>query len=135
VQSNKERDFMQSTSILAAAVAIACVLPGWTAIAADAPMPSGVVAAQDGRTTSETFILQAKIEEISEAKTEEKTEVKTEEAPEGDSEEKQMTRTQTSDTDVSVRNTRPRTDPHGDARACLNAGNNQAIIRCTEKYR
>jgi len=36
---------------------------------------------------------------------------------------------------VSVRNTRPRTDGHKDVRACLDAGKNDAIIKCANKYR
>lgn len=36
---------------------------------------------------------------------------------------------------VTTRNTRPKNDPHKDARACLNAGTSEAIIRCTQKYR
>ncbi len=38
-------------------------------------------------------------------------------------------------TTVSNRKPRPQTKRHKDARACLNAGDNQAIIRCAEKYR
>lgn len=36
---------------------------------------------------------------------------------------------------VQKRNTRPRTDHRADARACLDAGDNLAIIKCAEKYR
>jgi hypothetical protein len=36
---------------------------------------------------------------------------------------------------VQNRNTRLRTDPRADARACLDAGDNLAIIKCAEKYR
>jgi len=39
------------------------------------------------------------------------------------------------DAPVAVRNTRPKTDRHRDARACLDAGNNAAIIKCANKYR
>ncbi|MBI3529013.1 MAG: hypothetical protein HY067_13720 [Betaproteobacteria bacterium] len=38
-------------------------------------------------------------------------------------------------TTVLVRNTRPQVDRHKDARTCLKAGSNEAIIRCTRKYR
>ena len=36
---------------------------------------------------------------------------------------------------VSVRNTRPKMDLHKDARACLEAANNKAVIKCANKYR
>ena len=38
-------------------------------------------------------------------------------------------------TTVLVRNTRPQVDRHKDARACLKAGSNEAIARCSRKYR
>ncbi len=111
---------MQIKSILAAAVAIAFMIQGWTAIAA-----------QDSRNLSEIFILQAKAGDMPETK----TEVKSEDAPEATSDGQPMTKPQKPVTTVSVRNTRPRTDRHKDARACLDAGNNERIIRCAEKYR
>ena len=112
---------MQIKSILAAAVAIAFMIQGWTAIAA----------AQDSRNASEIFILQAKAGDMPETK----TEVKSEDVPEATSDGQPMTKPQKPVTTVSVRNTRPRTDRHKDARACLDAGNNEKIIRCAEKYR
>lgn len=39
------------------------------------------------------------------------------------------------DITVSVRNTRPATDRHKDARRCLDAGKNEAISKCANKYR
>lgn len=111
---------MQIKSILAAAVAIAFMIQGWTAIAA-----------QDGRNLSEIFILQAKTGDMPETK----TEVKSEDVPEATSDGQPMTKPQKPVTAVSVRNTRPRTDRHKDARVCLDAGNNERIIRCAEKYR
>jgi len=36
--------------------------------------------------------------------------------------------------DVQVRNTRPSTDRHQDARACLDAKKNETIIKCANKY-
>jgi len=112
---------MQIKSILAAAVAIAFMIQGWTAIAA-----------HDSRNASEIFILQAKAGEMPETK----TEVTSEDVPEATSEGQPMTKPQKPTTTVvSVRNTRPRTDRHKDARACLDAGNNESIIRCAEKYR
>jgi len=120
VQTYRGRVPMQIKSILAAAVAIAFMIQGWTAIAA-----------QDSRNLSEIFILQAKAGDMPETK----TEVKSEDAPEATSDGQPMTKPQKPVTTVSVRNTRPRTDRHKDARACLNAGNNGRIIRCAEKYR
>ena len=35
----------------------------------------------------------------------------------------------------TIRNTRPKADRHRDARACLEAGKNEAIIKCANKYR
>lgn len=116
---------MQIKSILAAAVAIAFMIQGWAAIAA----------AQDSRNASEIFILQAKTGDMPETKTEGKPEVKSEDVPEAASDGQPMTKLQKPVTTVSVRNTRPRTDRHKDARACLDAGNNAAIIRCAQKYR
>ncbi len=37
--------------------------------------------------------------------------------------------------DAPIRNTRPKLERHRDARACLEAGDNLAIIRCANKYR
>ena len=39
------------------------------------------------------------------------------------------------DITVSVRNTRPATDRHKDARRCLDAGKSAAISKCANKYR
>ena len=39
------------------------------------------------------------------------------------------------DITTSVRNTRPAKDQHKDARKCLDAGQNEAIIKCARKYR
>lgn len=111
---------MQIKSILAAAVAIAFVIQGWTAIAA-----------QDSRNASKIFILQAKAGDMPETK----TEVKSEDIPEATSDGQPTTKPQKPVTTASVRNTRPRTDHHKDARACLDTGNNESIIRCAEKYR
>jgi hypothetical protein len=125
VQINRGYVPMQIKSILAAAVAIAFMIQGWTAIAA----------AQDSRIASEIFTLQAQAGDMPEAKTEGKTEVKSTDDPEATSDGQTLTKPQKQVTTVSVRNTRPRTDRHKDARACLDAGNNEAIIRCAQKYR
>jgi hypothetical protein len=39
------------------------------------------------------------------------------------------------DITVSVRNTRPANDHHKDARKCLDAYKNEAIIKCAEKHK
>ncbi len=36
---------------------------------------------------------------------------------------------------MTVRNTRPKVDRHKDARACLESGDNKAVIKCANKYR
>ena len=112
---------MQIKPIVATAGAIACVLLEWTAIAADAPNPSGDAVNYGGRMAraGEIFILQAMAEDKADAKTDEQ----------------HMTKTGKPAATVSVRNTRPRSDRHKDARSCLNAGNNAAIIKCAQKYR
>lgn len=116
---------MQIKSILAAAVAIAFMIQGWTAIAA----------AQENRNASEIFIQQAIAADMPETKTEGNAEVKSEDVPGAPSDGQPMTKPQKPVTTASVRNTRPQHDRHKDARACLDAGNNESIIRCAEKYR
>jgi hypothetical protein len=126
VKITRERIPMPIKSILAAAVALAFMIQGSTAI----------VSAEEIAGTGDGFVMQAKAEDMSEAKTGTKTEVKSEDVPETAAEEQQpITKTRKAIAAVAVRNTRPRTDPHRDARACLGAGNNEAIIRCAEKYR
>jgi hypothetical protein len=115
---------MQIKSILAAAVAIAFMIQTLT-----------VIAAQDSRKASEIFIVQANAVDMPETKTGGTAEVKSEDVPEATSDVQPMTKSQKPVTTASVRNTRPRTDRHKDARACLDARNNEAIIRCAEKYR
>ena len=97
---------MQIKPIIAAA-GIACMLPEWTAIAADAPNPP-----------SEILII-AMAEDMAEAK----------------AGEQHMTEIAKPATTVSVRNTRPKVDHHKDARACLDAKKNEAVIKCANKYR
>lgn len=112
---------MQIRPIIATAGAIACMLLEWTAIAADAPNPSGDAVNYDSRMAraGEIFILQAMAEDKADAKIGAQ----------------HMTKTRKPAATVSVRNTRPRIDRHKDARPCLNAGNNAAIIKCAQKYR
>ena len=125
VQSNRRRvPIMQIKSILAAAAAIAFMIQAWTAIAA-----------QDSRNASELFILQARAGDMPETNTEGEAEVNSEDAAEATFDTQPMTKSGKSVATVSVRSTRPQNDPHKDARVCLNAGNNDAIIRCAEKYR
>lgn len=51
------------------------------------------------------------------------------------SEQQDMTKAGKPAATVSIRNTRPHSERHKDARACLDAGKNQAIIKCANKYR
>ena len=99
---------MQIKPIIAAAGALACLLLQAAAIAADAANPSG-----------EAVILQAMAED------------------QADSEagKRHMTKMEKPATTVSVRNTRPKTEHHKDARACLDLGKNEAVIKCANKYR
>jgi hypothetical protein len=99
---------MQIKPILAAAVAAAFMASASAAFAAD---------------------------EAPEMKTETKAEVKSEDVVEGKTEEQPLQKARKVDTTVSVRSTRPQNEPHKDARACLDAGNNEAVIKCAEKYR
>ena len=96
---------MQIKSILAAAVVMAFMIHGWSAIAAS----------HDSGSASEIAIAQAKAGDMTD----------------GPLMTKPMRKTAT----VSIRNTRPQTDAHKDARGCLNAGKNESIIRCAQKYR
>ena len=98
---------MQIKPIFAAASLIACMLPEWTGTAAGAPNPP-----------SEMLII---------AMTEDKADAK--------AGEQHMTETRKAATTVSVRNTRPKVDRHKDARACLDAKKNEAVIKCANKYR
>jgi len=115
---------MQIKSILAAAAAIAFMIQAWTAIAA-----------QDSRNASEKIILQARAGDMPETNTGGEAEENSEDAAEAALDTQPMTKSGKSAATVSVRSTRPRNDPHKDARVCLTAGNNDAIIRCAEKYR
>ena len=97
---------MQIKSIVAAAVAAACML---TSMAGSAAM------------------------------SEDKVNATTEKDPEARSSGEPMTAEPMAQTSKSalqaIRNTRPKADRHRDARACLEAGKNEAIIRCANKYR
>lgn len=120
---------MQIKPVIAAAGVIASMLLNLSAIAAGAPKPSGDAMNYDGQvaSTGEIFILQAMAEDEADAKTGKALEAK--------AEEQRMQKSGKPAPTVSVRNTRPKTDHHKDARACLDARNNEAIIKCAGKYR
>lgn len=59
----------------------------------------------------------------------------TEPAPQAAPAQDATMKTETPAATVSVRNTRPKVDRHKDARACLDAVDNKAIIKCANKYR
>lgn len=104
---------MQIKPIIATAAALACLLPVWTAIAANTPNPS------------------------SDAMPEETPAGTTGQAPQVMPEEQPMTKMEMEKpaAAVKMRNTRPKKDRHKDARACLEAVNNKAVIKCANKYR
>jgi len=106
---------MQIKPILIAAGVIACMFLGWPALAAAAQHYDDQLAAK------EIFILQAAAEDESV----EQTEI----APQ------RMSEAEEKPAAIPIRSGRPRVDRHRDARACLDAGNNLAIIKCAEKYR
>lgn len=108
---------MQIKSIPSTAVAFAFLLASGAAISAGDNIPKSTQA-------NDNF----------EAKTAGKPEVRSRDvvdaAPDGQSSTRVTKPTRT----VSVRNTRPQADGHKDARACLKAGTNEAVIRCARKY-
>ena len=61
--------------------------------------------------------------------------VKAEQMPQAIPAQEDTAHTENSAATVSVRNTRPKMDLHKDARACLEAANNKAVIKCANKYR
>ncbi len=111
---------MQMKPIFTAAGTIACLLLGWPAVVVAAPSDNGQSAAE------EIYIMQATAEDESI----EQTEI----APQPMSGGQEMA-VEGKPAAVSLRTSRPRVDRHRDARACLEAGNNLAIIKCAEKYR
>ncbi len=120
---------MQIKPIIAAAVAIACIFLGWPAIAAGAPNPSGAAVNHDRESAAagDTFVSQATIEEESIPTTEI--------APTANPGEQTIPTTAKPVENVVIQSGRPRVERHRDARACLAAGNNVAIIKCAEKFR
>ncbi|MEQ1879509.1 MAG: hypothetical protein ABL878_00895 [Burkholderiales bacterium] len=112
---------MRINSFVAVTALMLCGLPGWNAFAAN---PDG---------GSETFAPQA--EEAPVAQPTAATPVNIEEGMVPKVDEPQMEQRPTPATNVRVRSTRPRNDPHRDARACLDKENKTAIIICAEKFR
>ena len=117
---------MQIKPIIGAAGALACLISGWAAVAANAPIASGAALNLDGRITRAGEILTVA------AMSEDTTQAKTGQA---DPAEQDMANTGKAPATTSIRNTRPKFDRHKDARACLNEANNNAIIKCANKYR
>jgi hypothetical protein len=112
---------MQIKQIYIAAGGLACMLLGWPAFLAAASNEGGQSAAE------EIYILQAQAED----EAVEETELV---PPQPMSEEKEMA-AEKKPVAVPIRSSRPRVERHRDARACLDAGDNLAIIKCAEKYR
>ncbi len=108
---------MQITLNPAMAIALALVLTGGAAIAAEQNKARSTGA-------NDNF----------EAKTAGKAEVRSRDAADAAPEaEPTMKATKPAGT-VSTRNTRPKASYHKDARACLNEGTSEAIARCSRKY-
>ncbi len=99
---------MQIKPIIATAGALACMLLGYASISAGAADRSG-----------EKVMLAAMSDEKAGIKIGRE----------------HMANTEKPAAAVSVRNSRPKTDHHKDARACLEAVNNKAVIKCANKYR
>ena len=120
---------MQIKPIIAAAGVIACILLQWPAIAAGAPNPSGAAMNYDheSEAVGDKFLSQATVEDESIPTTEI--------APVAKPEAQTIPTTVAPVENVVIRGGRPRVERHRDARACLNAGNNVAIIKCAEKFR
>ena len=119
---------MQIKPVISAAGVVASMLLSLTAIPASAPKPPGDAMNYDGQiaSTGEIFILQAMAEDEADAKSGKALEAR--------AEEQHMQKSGKPAPTKSVRNTRPKTDHHKDARACLDAGKNEAIVKCANKY-
>jgi hypothetical protein len=112
---------MRINSLVAVIALIIFSQPGWNAFAADS----------DGG--SETATPQAEESPVDQSTT--ATPVTIEEGPVSKMEEPPMEQRAEPATNLRVRSTRPRKDPHRDARACLDKENKTAIIICAEKFR
>jgi hypothetical protein len=117
---------MQIKPIIAAAGALACLISGWAAVAANVPNATGAALNREGRKAKAGEILTLA------AMSEDKTDAKAGQAgPAGQN----MANGGKVPAIKSVRNTRPKRDRHKDARACLDKTDNKAIIKCAHKYR
>jgi hypothetical protein len=110
---------MQIKPILAAAGAGACMFLGWSALV--------VAASNDGQSAVEEILI---TQAAAEGEPVEQTEI----APQPMSGGQEMTAAE-KPAAIPIRSGRPRVERHRDARVCLDAGNNLAIIKCAEKYR
>jgi len=117
---------MQIKPVIVATVALAWLITGWTAIAANAANATGAASNHDGRAAkaSEILTLAATSGDKADAKT-----------GQADPAEQDMTNAQRPPATTPVRNTRPKIDRHKDARACLDKADNKAIIKCANRYR
>jgi hypothetical protein len=114
---------MRINSLVAVMALMLCGLPGWSAFAENA----------DGDV--ETTTSQATAEEAPAAQSTTATPVTIQEGAAPIVEEPPMQQSAEPATNLRVRSTRPRKDPHRDARACLDKENKTAIIICAEKFR
>jgi hypothetical protein len=115
--NSQEGIFMQITLNPAMAIALALVLTGGAAIAAERnKAPS------------------ARADDNFEAKTAGKAEVRSRDAADAAPEAQSTVKATKPAGTVSTRNTRPQASHHKDARACLNEASDQAIARCSRKY-
>ena len=135
---------MQIKSIMTVAGAVACIFLEWPAIAAGAPNPPGIAVNHDDQiaTASKYFISQAAAEDDvvetieidAGAIAKDEANTQTGETPETSIEQPQMA-TPKPAVALPDRSTRPRVNHKKDARVCLGAGDNLAIIKCAEPYR
>jgi hypothetical protein len=114
---------MRIKSLVAIMSLVISVLPGWNAFAAGQNEPGEMSTAQ------------AAADEAPAAQPNVATPVNIEEGAALREQEPSMEQRPAPETTVRVRSTRPRNDPHRDARACLDKENKTAIIICAEKYR
>lgn len=112
---------MQIKPITAAAGALACMLLGYASISAGAPDRSGAAVTNGDHSPrfGELVIVAAMSDEKAGMRIGQE----------------HMANTEKPAAAVSVRNSRPKMDHHKDARACLEAVNNKAVIKCANKYR
>jgi len=119
---------MQIKSIAVAAGALACMVLAYSIFAAGARDVSGAASSDDRTAMPGEMVRLA-------AMSEEKAGLKTGQASQGLPAQQDMANAEKPAAAVSVRNTRPKMDRHKDARACLEAANNKAVIKCANRYR